>query len=79
METNLRAIRKARGATLTKLAEVASVSKSFVSRVEKGSKICNFETMTQMADYLNVSLDEIAMRDNKVYEKVLKGEVEDEK
>lgn len=78
MENNLRAIRKARGVTGTKLAEVAGVSKSFISRVERGSKFANFKSMIEIADYLEVSLDEIAMRDNKVYEKVLKGELENE-
>lgn len=73
METNLREIRKARGLTLTKLAEVASVSKSFISRVEKGSKEMSFVMMAQLADRLECSLDEIAMRDDKTYEKVLKG------
>lgn len=73
METNLRAIREARGLTQRELAEVANVTKSFISRVEDGSKFANFKTMTKIADRLECSLDEIAMRDDKTYEKVLKG------
>lgn len=61
-EYNLKDLRTAKNIKLTELAEHVGVSKTFISRVEHGTKDMSFSLAIEIADFLNVSLDEIAGR-----------------
>lgn len=62
MENRLKAVRESRNATQEQLAKQIGVSQVFISRVEKGTKKISLDLAAEIADYLNVSLDEIAGR-----------------
>ena len=48
--------------TQQELAETIGVSRSFIARVEAGTKPISLDLAAAIADYLNVSLDELAGR-----------------
>lgn len=61
-ENHLKDVRTAKKVKATELAEHIGVSKAFISRVEHGTKDMSFSIAIEIADFLNVSLDEIAGR-----------------
>ncbi|MDE5885913.1 MAG: helix-turn-helix domain-containing protein [Oscillospiraceae bacterium] len=61
-ENHLKDVRTAKKVKATELAEHVGVSKAFISRVEHGTKDMSFSIAIEIADFLNVSLDEIAGR-----------------
>ena len=58
----LKDIRTAKGITQESVANHVGVTNTFISRVEHGTKDMSFSLAIEIADYLNVSLDEIAGR-----------------
>lgn len=62
MKNCLKAVRESKNATQEEVANQIGVTKAFISRVEKGSKDINLTLASEIADYLGVSLDDIAGR-----------------
>lgn len=62
MKIKLGTIRRKKHITQEELANHVGVNKSFISRVETGTKDMSFPLAVAIADYLNVSLDDIAGR-----------------
>lgn len=62
MQTPLREIRESRNVTQTELAEQVGVSQVHISQIERGLFNMSFPLACEIADYLNVSLDELAGR-----------------
>ncbi|MBR1528624.1 MAG: helix-turn-helix transcriptional regulator [Oscillospiraceae bacterium] len=62
MENRLKDVRESRNATQEQIAKQIGVSQVFISRVEKGTKKISLDLAAEIADYLDVSLDEIAGR-----------------
>lgn len=58
----LKDVRTAKGITQESIANHVGVTTAFISRVEHGTKDMSFSLATEIADFLNVSLDEIAGR-----------------
>lgn len=58
----LRRLRKAKRITLKDISNVTGVSISHLCRVEKGEKLLTFPLACSIAEYLEVSLDELAGR-----------------
>ncbi len=58
----LHSLRKARGLTLTELGNVLGVHNTYVSQLEKERRVPNAEMILKIADYFNVSTDQL-MRD----------------
>lgn len=55
----LRAIRQCRGLTQARLAELAGLSRPFISELETGAKTPDFETLKTLADVLHVAIDDL--------------------
>lgn len=55
-------MRTAKGITQESVANHVGVTTAFISRVEHGTKDMSFSLATEIADYLDVSLDELAGR-----------------
>ncbi len=62
MDIRLKSIRKEKKITQRDIAKHIGVTPSFISRVENDTKDISFKLALQIADYLNVSLDELAGR-----------------
>lgn len=62
MEIHLKEVRESRNVTQEAVAQHIGVSQQFISRVEKGTKQISLDLASDIADYLSVSLDEIAGR-----------------
>ncbi len=62
---NIKALRKLHGITQGKLAEVLGGKKSLVSNYENGYSTPDVFTLIKIADYFDVSLDELVGRDEK--------------
>lgn len=62
MEIRLKDVRESRNVTQEAVAQHIGVSQQFISRVEKGTKQISLDLASDVADYLGVSLDEIAGR-----------------
>ncbi len=62
MEIRLKDVRESRNVSQKDVAQHIGVSQQFISRVERGTKDMSFSLATEIADYLNVSLDELAGR-----------------
>lgn len=62
MKICLKDVRESRAVTQEAIAQHIGVTQTFISRVENGTKDMSFSLMTEIADYLDVSLDEIAGR-----------------
>lgn len=62
MQIPLREIRESRNVTQTELAEQVGVSQVHISQIERGLFNMSFPLACEIADYLNVSLDELAGR-----------------
>lgn len=62
MKICLKDVRESRAVTQEAIAKQVGVSQQFISRVERGNKSISLDLAAEIADYLNVSLDEIAGR-----------------
>ena len=62
LNIRLKDIRESRNMSQDDIARQIGVSQQFISRVEKGNKSISLDLAAEIADYLNVSLDEIAGR-----------------
>lgn len=62
MNIRLKDIREARNISQDDIAKQIGVSQQFISRVERGNKSISLDLAAEIADFLNVSLDEIAGR-----------------
>ena len=58
----IRMLRESDGLTVTKLAELVSVSHGHISRIESGSKRPSSDLILKLADLFEVSTDQL-MRD----------------
>ena len=56
---NIRDIRHREGLTMKQVAEMSNVSEAAISLIERGKRIPNLQTAKNIADALNVSLDEL--------------------
>ena len=59
---NIKALRKLHGKTQGELAEILGGKKSLVSNYENGSSTPDVYTLIKIADYFDVSLDELVGR-----------------
>lgn len=59
---NLRKYRKSRRISQTELADFVGISQRTISHYENGSAEPSLITLCQIADYLNVSLDDLVGR-----------------
>ena len=59
---NIKALRKLHGKTQGELAEVLGVKKSLVSNYENGYSTPDIYTLVKIADYFDVTLDELVGR-----------------
>lgn len=59
---NLKELRKKRKLTQADLAEIIGVSQVTMGRYETGEREMPYETLFRLADYFNVSIDEILGR-----------------
>ena len=57
---NLKEIRKAHKKTQEELAKALGVSRSTIGMYESGAREPDFETLEAIADYFNVSMDDLA-------------------
>lgn len=62
MEIRLKDVRESRNVTQEEIAQHIGVTQTYISRVEKGTKQISLDLASDVADYLGVSLDEIAGR-----------------
>ena len=62
MEIRLKDVRESRNVSQEDVAQHIGVAQQFISRVERGTKSISLELASDVADYLDVSLDEIAGR-----------------
>ena len=62
MNIRLKDIRETRNMSQDDIAKQIGVSQQFISRVERGNKSISLDLAVEIADFLNVSLDEIAGR-----------------
>lgn len=63
MQICLKDLRTAKRITQQEIADYCGVSKSFISRIEKGSKIPTLALAENIADCLNIPLDELVGRE----------------
>ena len=62
MEIRLKNIRTKKKITQEEIAKRIGVTKAYICRVEKGTRDINLSLAADIADYLGVSLDELAGR-----------------
>ena len=62
MELRLKNIRTEKKITQEEIAKRIEVTKAYISRVKKGTRDINLSLAADIADYLGVSLDELAGR-----------------
>ena len=62
MELRLKNIRTEKNITQEEIAKRIGVTKAYICRVEKGTRDINLSLAADIADYLGVSLDELAGR-----------------
>ncbi len=58
----LRQLRKARGISQLKLAMDLSLNQNTISRYETGEREADYKTLILLADYFNVSIDNLLER-----------------
>ena len=58
----IKELRETRNITQEEIAETLGVTKQFISRIENGYKVMPLAIAVEIADYLNVSLDELVGR-----------------
>lgn len=62
-ETKLKSIRKEKGLTITKLAELSGISAGYICHLENGSRTNpSIETMEKIANVLNKTILEVFFR-----------------
>ena len=66
-------LRKAKGLTLTALGGVLDVHNTYISQLEKGRKVPNAVMILKIADYFDLSTDQLMRDELEVCE--LKGEM----
>ena len=71
---NLKFLRKMQGLTQQELAEKTGIKQQNISRWEKGIHIPNIEECIKLADFYEVSLDDLADRDCNFNNKNLNNE-----
>lgn len=64
MKIRLKRIRAERNISQEEIASRIGVTTSFISRVEKGTRDISLSLSSDIADYLDISLDELAGRTN---------------
>lgn len=64
----IRFYRERRSLTQSQLAEAINISNSHMSDIENGKKEMGVETFLKIGEYLNVSLDEMAIPKNVKYD-----------
>ena len=62
MNIRLKNISSEKNITQEEIANRIGVTKSFISRVEKGTRDISLSLSSDIADYLDISLDELAGR-----------------
>lgn len=62
MQINLKAIREKRRISQNDLAEKVGVSAPYICRVEKGNQALSLSIAIDIADYFDISLDELVGR-----------------
>ena len=62
MKNNLRALRKSKGYTQIAVQMKTGIEQSLLSKFESGERIPPTETLIQLADFYNVSIDYILCR-----------------
>lgn len=62
MNIRLKNIRTEKNVTQEEIAKRIGVTKAYICRVEKGTRDINLSLAADIADYLGVSLDELAGR-----------------
>ena len=60
---NIRAARKSKGLKQEQLAEIAGLSTNHISKLENGKSGLQLNTLIQLADALDLSLDELVFGD----------------
>lgn len=56
---NLRRLRERRGMNRRALSELVGISKNMVSRYERGERLPDIKTAMEIADFFEVSLDDL--------------------
>lgn len=62
MQTNLKQIREKNETSQNVLAEAIGVSTAYLCRVEKGNQVLSLSVAIDIADYFDISLDELVGR-----------------
>lgn len=62
---NLRRLRERRGLSRRTLSELCGLSRNMVTRYERGEAIPSAEAICQLADYFEVSVDDLLDREKK--------------
>jgi transcriptional regulator with XRE-family HTH domain len=66
---NLRLVRRKKGYTLDRLAEISGISKRMISHYETRAKRPSLDKINILADALNVSIDELTGHDSHIKHK----------
>ena len=70
VKTRIKELRELKGITQLKMALDLNMNQNSISRYENGARQADYETLINIADYFNVSIDYILMRtDNPVLNK----------
>ena len=62
VKTRIKKLRKSKGITQLKMALDLNMNQNSISRYENGERQADYETLINIADYFNVSIDYILMR-----------------
>lgn len=62
METNLKALRKAKGLTQISLQMKTGIEQALLSKFENGERVPPTDTLIRLADFYDVSIDYILCR-----------------
>ena len=62
VKTRIKKLRKSKGITQLKMALDLNMNQNSISRYENGTRQADYETLINIADYFNVSIDYILMR-----------------
>ena len=63
---NIKKLRKEQGLTQQDLAEVINMHRSNYSKIEKGGRELSVSALIQLADFFNISLDELILGNNPI-------------
>lgn len=62
MDNNLKKLRKSKGITQIALQMATGIEQALISKFENGERVPPTETLMQLADFYNVSIDYILCR-----------------